>query len=99
MDRHQIISHNKSLIELKELWKDLKVLKALHSKEGNTISTDSLHYQICFTFSLTPFILTHKNQCNHLKNKRNHIKSTLHYTRHIQFTTHYFDFESKKIVR
>ena len=57
-----------------------------------------LHCQIYFTFSLTPIQLTHKYQCNHLKNKRISYKSTLFLApQHIQFTTH-FDFESKKIV-
>ena len=40
------------------------------------------------------------NVTNDLKNKRNHTKA--HYfliPQHMQFTTHYFDFESKKVVR
>ena len=39
-----------------------------------------------------------KYQYNHVKNKRNHKKAQfLATTQHIQFTKHYFDFESKKL--
>ena len=42
MNHHQNISNNEGLVVLKELRKDLKALKALHSQLGKTISTDSL---------------------------------------------------------
>ena len=49
--------------------------------------------------SSTKHINSKKYQYNHVKNKRNHKKAQfLATTQHIQFTKHYFDFESKKIV-
>ena len=57
-----------------------------------------LHCQIYSTFFLTPILLTTKYQCNHLKKQMQSYKSTLFLApQHIQFTTHYFDFESKKL--